>query len=601
MKPSKLLLKTIGIDLPNIGIDQFVSKAFQQITSPLLNFKFGKIPTELMNGQTKFENLMHEFLRGYAVFFPSSVFSAGWREYAGIVPDFSMERLDATRLFLRNMKARAEEIDENELDDVAKIDLWVMLNHIDSLLFSYDVLESHKTNPMTYAGPAFIFDYLLKQYAPLEQRIQELAAYLGQLPKVYEDARKNLDFSKIAKEHVTMTLSMLKGMVDFFDNIADEIKTLIPDQGSVKEQTLDLVQKKAQVAKEALNDYVAFLEKGDPKGTFRMGKENFQQMLWANERVATPVEKILDAGMKNLERNLTELLEAAKRIDPAKTPQEILEKIKSNHPTKENLISETQQMLEGIRDFLIETEFVSVPSMVMPKVIPTPKPFRDWAFAAMDTPGALETKATDSYYYITPPDNSWSPEEQESWLTVFNYKQLLDICVHEAYPGHYLHHLHNQRSKSLMAKLFGAYHFWEGYALYVEEAMWEHGFQKGDDEYRIAQLIETLIRNVRLICAIKYHTTDTFTVEDGTKLFMEKAFMEKKPAESEAFRGTYDPGYLNYALGKLMIEKLREDYMVEHPDDFSFKKFHDDLLSFGAPPIPLLRKVLLKNDDGNVL
>lgn len=544
---------------------------------------------------------MHEFLRGYAGFFPTSVYGSGWREYAGIVPDLSIERTEATRLFLKNMKQKAQEIDESKLDDVSKIDLWVMLNHIDSLLFDYEELESHVTNPMTYAGPAFIFDYLLKQYAPLEQRVKELSAYLGQLPKVYEEAKKNLDFTRIAPEHVKMTVSMLKGMVSFFGNIREEIKSLVSEQGPVGEDSLNLVEEKASLVKTALENFVAFLEDSKPEGSFRMGKEKFQRMLWAHERVATPVEEILAAGLKNLEKNLEELRKAAARIDPKKTPLEILEKIKSNHPSKDDLIPETQRMLEGIRDFLIESEFVSVPSMILPKVIPTPKPFRDWAFAAMDTPGALETKVTDSYYYITPPDDGWSEEEQEDWLTIFNYKQLLDICVHEAYPGHYLHHLHNQRSKSLMAKLFGAYHFWEGYALYVEEAMWEHGFQKGDDEYRIAQLIETLIRNVRLICAIKYHTTDTFSVDEGTQLFMEKAFMEKKPAESEAFRGTYDPGYLNYALGKLMIEKLREDYKSETDGDFSFRKFHDDLLSYGAPPIPLLRKVLLKKDNGQVL
>jgi uncharacterized protein (DUF885 family) len=215
----------------------------------------------------------------------------------------------------------------------------------------------------------------------------------------------------------------------------------------------------------------------------------------------------------------------------------------------------------------------------------------------MDTPGALEKIATDSYYYITPPEDAWSAQEQEEWLQTFNYAGLLDICVHEAFPGHYLHHLHNSRSPYLMSKLFGAYHFWEGYALHVEEAMWEAGFQAGNYRYRMAQLLETLLRNVRMIVAIKLHTTDDFTQEDAIQLFMKYAYLGRKPAESEARRGTYDPGYLNYCLGKLMLEKLKEDYKKEQGKKFSNQKFYDTLLGYGAPPIPIIRKFMLKNEQ----
>ncbi len=551
----------------------------------------------------EFDSLKEEFLRGYAYHFPTHAFSFGWREYAGIVPDHSLEKLNARAMFLKTMKKRLGTINDTALDNVRKIDKWVMENQIDSILFEQEELESYKYNPLTYTGPAFVFDYLLKQYAPLEQRVQELAIHLRQLPKYYGIAATNLNFNMLAKEHIRMAISMLKGMVAFFDSIKSEILSVVPDQGQVSESTLQMAVSAAKEAKMALVSFIEKLTEAEKiaNGSFRMGKEKFQRMLWMEERVDLPVEKILEAGEENLRRNLDEFYSAAKQVDPSLEPKQILERIKANHPSEDTLIEDTQAMLEGLKDFLIQSEFVSVPSPILPKVIPTPKPFREWAFAAMDTPGALETKATDSYYYITPPDENWNEEEKEEWLKTFNYKQLLDISVHEAYPGHYLHHLHNQRSKSLMAKLFGAYHFWEGYALYVEEAMWEAGFQKGDYEYRMAQLIETLIRNVRLICAIKYHTTEDFTIGDATKLMMEKAFLEQKPAESEAFRGTFDPGYLNYALGKLMIEKLRKDYEAEKGDEFSLKRFHDELLSYGAPPIPLLRKIILAEKHDEIL
>lgn len=277
--------------------------------------------------------------------------------------------------------------------------------------------------------------------------------------------------------------------------------------------------------------------------------------------------------------------------------------IRHNHPRASELISTTQSMLEEIREFLIKKRIVSVPSEDRITVIETPKSMRRWAFAACDTPGALEMKATNSYYYITPPDDDWSEKEKEDWLGTFNYPGLLDISVHEVWPGHYLHHLHNQRSKSLMSKLFGAYHFWEGYALHVEDAMWDAGFQAGDHKYRMAQLSETLLRNVRLMVAIYLHTDENYTVADGTELFKKYAFLGEKPAESEANRGTFDPGYLNYALGKLMIEKLQSDYKTEliiEGKEYTNLDFYDTLLSFGAPPIPILRQFMLKN-KGSVL
>ena len=334
----------------------------------------------------------------------------------------------------------------------------------------------------------------------------------------------------------------------------------------------------------------------EAKASYRLGYETFSNMLYNFERIDIDLHEILVAGQSDLEFNYSEYLAAAKNYNPELTIEEITNSIRQDHPLTDELISETTAMLRVLRKFLIEKDFVTIPSDVLPKVIHTPKPFRKWAFAAMDTPGPLETKATDSYYYITPPEEEWTEQEKKEWLETFNRNGLLDISAHEAFPGHYLHHLHNQNSASIMSKLFGAYHFWEGYALYVEEAMWQAGFQSGDYKYRMAQLTETLLRNVRLIVAIKLHTEETFSLEEGILLFMKYSFLGRKPAESEAKRATYDPGYLNYAIGKLMIEKLRKDYQEENPS-FSLKQFHDELLSFGAPPVPILRRFMLKNAE----
>lgn len=552
---------------------------------------------------TEFSDIKEEFLRGWASYNPTSAFSAGRREYAGLVPDNRKAVGEAYKEFLKIKLEELKLIDLKNLNSDEKMDYYLLENKIDADLFMIGEMKSNSENPLTYTDAAFIFDYLMKSYAPLDQRIRELVVYLNQLPDYYDIAIDNLDVEKIDKENASMAISMMKGMIQFFENLEDECKFFETEEEKIAKETLEQLIESKGLALAAFNKYLKFIEDNldNFKASFRLGKQRYADMLRRVERVDIPIEKILEAGMKNLEHNYSEFIKAAKQIDQNRDPMDILDEIKKDHPTTENLVKETQAMLEDIKLFLKKSKFVSVPSEVMPTVIFTPKPFREWAFAAMDSPGALEKRATESYYYVTPPNEKWTKEEQEEWLQMFNYNELIDISVHEVFPGHYLHHLHNQRSSSLMAKLFGAYHFWEGYALYVEEAMYQYGFHKDDPKYRMMQLIETLIRNVRLICSIRFHTEEKFNVEEATQLFMDKCFMGKKPSESEAKRGTYDWGYLNYALGKLMIEKLKEDYKKEKGNNYSELEFHDTLLSFGAPPIPILRKFMLENDNGEIL
>ncbi len=487
--------------------------------------------------------------------------------------------------------------DFDVLSEKDKIEFLLLDNKIRSDLFSVFDLDVFHSDPIHYLNVAFIFEYLLKNYAPLDQRIHELALHFNYFPAYFKQALLNLNRDKLSPELVEMAHLMTTGMLSFLNNLDSELKTLSKDSNEIiSELTFKLVLENNIEAIKSLNEYDNFLKDTLPKSkaSFRLGKDNYLKMLQSNERVENiTIEKLLEACEKNLNRNVDEFKKAAKNVNPNMTVDQISERIRKNHPTKESLIKDTTQILSEVKEYC--RNMVDVPSEVMPKVMPTPNPERPWAFAAMNSPGPLETIATDSYYYITPPEDDWPEDQQQEWLETFNYKGLKDISVHECFPGHYLHHLHNQRSPYIMSKLFGAYHFWEGYALHVEEEMWQIGFQKGDYEYRMAQLMETLLRNVRMIVSIKLHTTDDFTVEDGIQLFMKYAYLGRKPAEAEAKRGTFDPGYLNYCLGKLMIEKLKDDYKAEKGENFDNKEFYNTLLSFGAPPIPIVRKFMLKN------
>jgi len=240
-----------------------------------------------------------------------------------------------------------------------------------------------------------------------------------------------------------------------------------------------------------------------------------------------------------------------------------------------------------------------VPSEDRCQVTETPAYMR-YAFAAMDSAGALETQATESFYYVTPVEPSWTPVQKEEWLSNFNYDTLKIISIHEVYPGHFVHHLHNKygRNLPLVNRVATSYAFTEGWAHYTEEMVLDTDYAKGQPKLQLTQLLEALVRNCRYLCSIRMHTQG-MTVDQATRFFMENAFMGELPARREALRGTFDPGYLNYTLGKLMIKKLARDYRQEKAGAFSLKEFHDRLLSYGAPALPLVREVMLENPDGS--
>ena len=291
-----------------------------------------------------------------------------------------------------------------------------------------------------------------------------------------------------------------------------------------------------------------------------------------------------------MEENLSRLREVAASIGPGKPVQAIVDDISRDHPDAAGLIPDTREMLEDIRQSLAGYDIISLLSEDRCQVVETPAYMR-YAFAAMDSAGALETRATESFYYVTPVEDHWTAEQAEEWLANFNYNTLKIISIHEVYPGHFVHHLHNRYGKPLplINRAATSYAFTEGWAHYTEQMMLETEYGQDRPELLLTQLLEALVRNCRYVCSIAMHTGG-MTVDGATRFFMENAYMGEHPSRREALRGTFDPGYLNYTLGKLMILKLREDYRRERadqPDGYSLKGFHDRLLSFGAPPAPV--------------
>jgi uncharacterized protein (DUF885 family) len=554
----------------------------------------------------EYEAVAEEYIKGYLGAHPLEGTALGLHEYDGKITDYSRLALDAELSRLRRFDDRLSKFDPSKLSARQSIDLRILQATVKKELFEMQDMAVFERNPMVYARAADVNVYIKRNFAPLEDRVRSLVAIESQIPNILIAARTNLN-DVVPKPYVELAIQIARGSADFLK------KDLVAAIGNLKDEQLRVAFHEAnRKAANALNDYAAWLEREKlPKASmdYALGEEKFGHFLAQTELVDLPPQKILEIGMEQLKAEQTAFAEAAKKIDPNKPPIEVFKQIQSEHPTPQNLIPDVAKDLDKIRKYVLNRRLVGIPSDVRAKVKETPQYLRATSFASMDTPGPFEKRANEAYYYITPTENDWPEKQKEEWLTAFNYFTSDVTSIHEAYPGHYVQFLHlNASPANKVEKIFGSYAFVEGWAHYCEKMMLDEGYGsstnstpseddvKREAKYRMAQADEALLRLCRLCVSIKMHT-QKMSIDEATKFFQDNCYYEEKPARQEAIRGTFDPGYLNYTLGKLQILKLRDDYKAQEGDNFSLQKFHNELLNHGMPPVRLLREIMLKDQS----
>jgi uncharacterized protein (DUF885 family) len=552
----------------------------------------------------EYEAVAEEYIKGYLGAHPLEGTALGLHEYDGKITDYSRLALDAELSRVRRFDDRLSKFDPGKLSSRQSIDLRILQAAVKKELFEMQDASIFERNPMAYARAADVNVYIKRNFAPLEDRVRSLASIEAQIPNILIAARTNLK-EVVPRPYVELAIQIARGSADFLK------KDLVAAVGTMKDESLRGAFHEAnRKAANALNDYATWLEREKlPKASmdFALGEEKFRRFLAETELVDLPPQKILEVGVEQLKAEQTAFAEAAKKIDPNKSPIEVFKQVQNEHPTPQNFIPDVGKDLDKIRKYVVNRRLVSIPSEVRAKVKETPQYLRATSFASMDTPGPFEKRANEAYYYVTPPENDWPEKQKQEWLTAFNYYTSDLVSIHEAYPGHYVQFLHlNTSPATKVEKIFGSYAFVEGWAHYCEKMMLDEGYGNAtsstpseDDvkraaKYRMAQADEALLRLCRLCVSIKMHT-QKMSIDEATKFFQENCYYEEKPARQEAMRGTFDPGYLNYTLGKLEILKLRDDYKAEQADDFSLQKFHNELLNHGMPPIRLLREIMLKD------
>ncbi len=556
--------------------------------------------TAAKQGDATFAKVADEYLTGYLAWRPQTGTTLGLHQYDGQVTDFSQASLNAELARLKTFERRLRALATTDLSPEASYDYRILRGAIKREIFGFEQMQIYSRNPMTYAGVLDVSIYIKRNFAPLEARVRWISAILNQAPNIFAAARANLADS-LPRPQIETAIDQAKGAADFLS------KDLVAALKDVKNETLMAEFNAAnRRAIDELHGYVAYLkEQKLPKAneSYALGRDNYIKLIEYGEMISLSPEQVLEIGLRELRRKQQVFAEAAKQIDPDKKPIEVFQAIQKDHPTEQSLIADTARDMEMIRQFVIEHKIVTLPSPVRATVAETPQFLRATSFASMDTPGPFETKATEAYYYVTPVEPDWPPQQKEEWLTAFNYYTTDIVSVHEAYPGHYIQFLCLKASPATkIEKIFGSYAFIEGWAHYAEQMMVDEGFGATGSpiptlkaaKYRLAQTDEALLRICRLCVSIKMHCQG-MTVDEATKFFQDNCYYEPKPARQEAVRGTFDPEYLYYTVGKLEIFKLREDYWKQEGANFSLQKFHDEMLRHGAPPIRLLREVMLKD------
>lgn len=534
---------------------------------------------------------LHEAHPTYAMF-------DGVHTHDDLLEDFSRHAIEGEERALAGYLRRLDEINRDGLTPVERLEHRMLTSNLQARMFELGDLRTWDKSPLMYSDilASSLAGQALFMYAPAPERARRALSKLRQVPRLIQAARDNI--KEPPGIFVKIGIQTMRGALKFIDQDLPRAFADLADLHLLG----DLADAQAD-ASQVVGSYIEYLESDlapRARGSFRLGRDRFEQKLRLEEGLSVPVDRLLAIATRELRETQEAFRSLAGRLNGG-DPMEAWARTKQQHPAPGELVDVGRGQLAELATFLERQSLVTMPQGEVITVAPTPEFYR-WSFASMWTPGPFEAKPTRAYYYLTDIDPSWPSERQEEHLRDYNYPTLWSISIHEVYPGHFLHYQHLRRveSKARKSILFAPASFVEGWAHYCEQMMIEAGFGRQDYTVRLGQLAEALIRLARVIVCIKLHTED-MSVEQGVKFFREEAFMEDGSARREAERGTFDPTYLVYSVGKLMLLKLRQDYKQQQGKSFSLRSFHDTLLGQGTAPFWLHRQLMLGEDAGDLL
>jgi uncharacterized protein (DUF885 family) len=560
---------------------------------------------EAADAGAKFRTLADQYFSDTVFHFgPTGATELGFHQYDTKLEDYSRAGVDAEIAALKEYEWKFDDFPAAGLDESTLGDLAIMRDNVRAGLLELETIRGWEKNPDNYSSGITNSAFVLmeRDFAPVDERLRSLIARERQMPAVFAAARENL--KNPPRIYTEIALEQLPGIVDFFQHDVPEAFKAAKDPAAVAE-----FQKTNAAVIAAFEDYEKWLKTDllpRSKGDFRIGADTFSKKLLYDEMVDVPLDRLLQIGIADLHKNQAEFTRVAKEVDPGKTPKEVLAELAAIHPPPDQLLQTFRNTFTSLMSFIQAKKIITIPSTVEPTLEETPPFMRATTQASMDSPGPYEKHSTTAYFNVTLPEKDWAPARVSEYMAAFNRGTIISTSVHEAYPGHYVQFLWvNHTNLSAVRKLTGSATNIEGWAHYCEQMMLDEGYNQpgvgAKDEresrlIRLGQLQDALLRDARFVVGIRMHTQD-MTLQQAQDFFVNEGYQSRAIAEVETKRGTSDPTYLYYTLGKLEIMKLRSDLQKKEGADFSLEKFHDDFMRQGGAPIRIVRKALLGDDS----
>jgi uncharacterized protein (DUF885 family) len=523
---------------------------------------------------------------------PANAVYQGRHDFDGQLPDWSAAGLQRQSAFLHHAIDRARAFGDADLSPDERFERDYLIRVAEGKLFWLEDADQPHTNPAYYVGGGLDPNvYIARPYADAPTRLKALIAFFGRVPAAAQAIRANLK-TPMPRSFIDYGVAGFNGFADYY---VGDAKTAFAD---VRDPTLQAqLATSAAAASKAMRELGSWLsaQRGTATGSFALGADRFQRMVRATEGVDTSLATLEAAGRADLKRNQDALAAACKQFAPGQTIPACIDKMNANK-SADGPVAEARRQIPTLRAFVIAKDLVTIPGTEEAKVEESP-PYNRQNSAYIDPAGPYE-KNVPSVYYISPPDPAWDKKTRDAFVP--GKKDLLFTSVHEVMPGHFLQFLHANRSKSMFGRIFVGYAFAEGWAHYAEEMMWEAGLGDGDPETHVGQISNALLRDCRFLSAIGLHARG-MTQEQSLRMFREQCYQDEGNSRQQAARGTYDPAYLNYTLGKLMIRKLRDDWTATRGGRKAWKAFHDQFLSYGGPAIPLVRQRMMGEETARAV
>ncbi len=551
----------------------------------------------------RFDVFVDSFLDHFAQHHPSIAAGNGLHIYDDRLEDFSATSVAAEIDGWKGLRTRLDAIPVAALTPDERVDHRIVGGLIEAWLLDLDTNKSWQKNLMVYAAAVSdgVHNLMTMESSPADVRARRIIAKLRGVPALLQAARTNVASPpRVMAERGVRMLTGASGM----------LTTDVPLAfAALDDPTLKggLLAATASAASE-IDGFLRWFEQErlpSADAAFAVGKVGVEARYRAEELFDVPVETLLAIGERELAANEASFVAAAARVDPRRPALAVWKDVLANHPVRGALVAAAQKAVDELQAFVVEQQLVSLPASE--RVIVAAAPPFDLGLASMHSSPPLETTPVKSYFYVTDAQAGWDAARQDAWLQKFNIPTLTVMSAHEVMPGHYVHSVFMRKTPGKIRRIWiGLNPFpqpssgQDGWAHYAEQMMLDEGFRADDPRYRMAQASEALTRICRLISGIRLHTGE-WTVEQAAALFETRAHLPAPAARQEAERGTYDPTYGGYFLGKMAMLKLRDDVKAARGAAFSLRQFHEQVMTNGIAPLWAHRQLLLPGDTGRVL